>query len=61
MSIQSLILLPEPMFNEPGYEGMQGTQEGQVGRALISCQAVYTCVYVWCTANVCHVCDSGEV
>ena len=28
MSIQSLILVPEPYFNEPGYEQHRGTQFG---------------------------------
>ncbi|XP_071101148.1 uncharacterized protein [Haliotis cracherodii] len=28
VSIQSLILIPDPMFNEPGYEGMKGKAEG---------------------------------
>ncbi|XP_064597872.1 uncharacterized protein LOC135464377 [Liolophura sinensis] len=29
VSIQSLILIPHPMFNEPGYEGLKETKEGQ--------------------------------
>ena len=29
MSIQSLILVPEPYFNEPGYERSRGTPIGQ--------------------------------
>ena len=28
MSIQSLILVPEPYFNEPGYEQSRGTAYG---------------------------------
>lgn len=28
VSIQSLILVPEPYFNEPGYERSRGTQAG---------------------------------
>ena len=28
VSIQSLILVPDPYFNEPGYEGTMGTPEG---------------------------------
>lgn len=28
MSIQSLILVPEPYFNEPGYERSRGTPSG---------------------------------
>ena len=30
MSIQSLILVPEPYFNEPGYERSRGTHSGTV-------------------------------
>ena len=29
VSIQSMILIPDPMYNEPGYEGMRDTQEGE--------------------------------
>jgi ubiquitin-protein ligase len=30
VSIQGLILIPEPIYNEPGYEAMQGTPQGKV-------------------------------
>ena len=30
MSIQGLILIKDPMFNEPSYEKIQGTKEGDV-------------------------------
>lgn len=30
VSIQSMILTPDPVFNEPGYERQQGTEEGEV-------------------------------
>jgi baculoviral IAP repeat-containing protein 6 len=30
VSIQSLILVPEPYFNEPGYERSRGTHSGTV-------------------------------
>ena len=30
VSIQSLILVPEPYFNEPGYERLMGTSEGNM-------------------------------
>ncbi|CAH1790115.1 unnamed protein product [Owenia fusiformis] len=30
MSIQSLILISDPMYNEPGQEGLQGTTEGDM-------------------------------
>ncbi|XP_070185437.1 uncharacterized protein [Littorina saxatilis] len=29
VSIQSMILTPDPVFNEPGYESIKGTQEGE--------------------------------
>jgi hypothetical protein len=29
ISIQALILVAEPFFNEPGYDGLRGTQEGE--------------------------------
>jgi ubiquitin-protein ligase len=29
LSIQGMILVPEPYFNEPAYEGMRGTPEGE--------------------------------
>jgi baculoviral IAP repeat-containing protein 6 len=28
MSVQALILVPDPFFNEPGYERIRGTPEG---------------------------------
>lgn len=30
MSIQGMILISDPMYNEPGYEGMRNTPEGNV-------------------------------
>ncbi|CAN0381668.1 unnamed protein product, partial [Discosporangium mesarthrocarpum] len=30
VSIQSLILVPEPYFNEPGFESMLGTPQGML-------------------------------
>ena len=30
LSIQSQVLVPEPYYNEPAYEGMRGTTEGDV-------------------------------
>lgn len=30
MSIQSMILTPDPVFNEPGYERLKDTEEGEV-------------------------------
>ena len=32
LSIQSMILISAPMYNEPGYDGIQGTPEGNVRR-----------------------------
>ena len=34
LSIQGMILIPDPMYNEPGYERMRGTAEGNVSRKL---------------------------
>ena len=34
MSIQSMILTADPVFNEPGYEAIKGTGEGKVGRVF---------------------------
>ena len=31
LSIQGMILIPDPMFNEPGYEAIKGSAEGDVG------------------------------
>ena len=33
VSIQSMILTPDPVFNEPGYERIKGTEEGEVTRS----------------------------
>ena len=30
LSIQGMILIPDPTFNEPGYEAIRGTEEGNV-------------------------------
>ena len=30
LSIQGMIFIPDPMFNEPGYEAIRGTAEGNV-------------------------------
>ena len=38
MSIQGLILVPEPYFNEPGFEGSLGTK--QVRTCFVSCLQV---------------------
>ena len=32
MSIQGMMFTPDPCFNEPGYEGMRGTDEGNVSK-----------------------------
>ena len=36
VSIQGMILIPDPMYNEPGYEGMRNTPEGNV-RVVSKC------------------------
>ena len=38
LSIQSLILVPDPYFNEPGYEGTMGTAEGNRCSAMYNAQ-----------------------
>ena len=30
VSLQGLVLVPEPYFNEPGYEKLQGSAEGAI-------------------------------
>lgn len=30
LSIQGMMFTPDPCFNEPGYEGIKGTDEGDV-------------------------------
>ena len=32
LSVQGMIFIPDPTFNEPGYEAIRGTQEGNVCR-----------------------------
>ena len=36
LSLQSLILVSDPLFNEPGYESIQETAEGEVNFILVS-------------------------
>lgn len=39
MSIQGMMFTPDPCFNEPGYEGIRGTDEGDVSNRLtVSCR-----------------------
>ena len=35
VSIQGMIFIPDPYFNEPGYEGIRGTSEGDVSVMLL--------------------------
>ena len=35
VSIQGLILIKDPMFNEPSYEKIQGTKEGDVSSLVM--------------------------
>jgi hypothetical protein len=37
ISIQSEILVPNPYFNEPGYDRLEGTPEGRRGRLVLFC------------------------
>ena len=37
MSIQGMMFTPDPCFNEPGYEGIKGTDEGDV--SVILCKS----------------------
>ena len=32
MSIQGMMFTSDPCFNEPGYEGIRGTDEGDVSK-----------------------------
>ena len=41
MSIQGLILIKDPMFNEPSYEKIQGTKEGDVSLYSLSVQSLH--------------------
>ena len=51
VSIQSIILIPEPLYNEPGYEGMRGTAEGdRRSRETNSELALYTIRHAMCDA-----------
>lgn len=44
VSIQGLILIPEPIYNEPGYEAMQGTPQGKVGVVIKAAMSSFTIV-----------------
>lgn len=48
VSIQSLILVPDPYFNEPGYEDSMHTDQGSL--ALVACYSFYS-----------GICSSGFV
>lgn len=37
VSIQGMMFTPDPCFNEPGYEGIKGTDEGDV--SVILCKS----------------------
>ena len=45
LSIQGMIMIPDPMFNEPGYETIRGTPEGDVS---ILDMNVCLCLYIMC-------------
>lgn len=44
MSIQSLILVPEPYFNEPGYERSRGTRVGNSASLEYNSNIYQACV-----------------
>ena len=46
MSIQSLILVPEPFFNEPGYEQHRGTPYGD-SKSLIYNADIFVATIQW--------------
>lgn len=62
VSIQGLVLVSEPYYNEAGYEKQMGTLEGrhnskQVPGALRACMpCVRICVLHMCVMCVWHVC-----
>lgn len=52
VSIQSLILVPEPYFNEPGYEQEIGTEAGEKHSAEYN-------LGLYSIQPVCHLCILG--
>ena len=44
VSIQSLILVPDPYFNEPGYERTRGTTDGDARSAAYDLDIRMSCV-----------------
>ena len=50
MSIQSLILVPEPYFNEPGYEQYRGTPYGNQ-KSLAYNATIYVATVQWAMIN----------
>ena len=41
-----MMFTPDPCFNEPGYEGIKGTDEGDVSENLNSSLEQRTCFFV---------------
>jgi len=41
VSIQGMMFTPDPCFNEPGYEGIRGTDEGDVSNRDIFSEAMF--------------------
>ena len=50
MSIQSLVLVPDPYFNEPGYEQYRGTQYGDQ-KSLTYNANLYVATVQWAMLN----------
>ncbi len=50
VSIQSLIFVPEPYFNEPGYERYRGTPNGD-GKSLAYNANLYVANIQWAMIN----------
>ena len=49
VSIQGIILIPEPLYNEPGYESIRGTQEGNKRSRETNCElALFTVRHAMC-------------
>ncbi len=54
VSIQSLILVPEPYYNEPGYEEEQGTPQGKANSEEYN-QNIYLNTMRWAMTDLIEV------
>ena len=62
MSIQGLIFIPEPVFNEPGYETIHGEEERKVSEYPCTCIYHYVFGITMCNVCVCvHDCVEEEL